>query len=101
MYFKEMDFHADRILTRSQSKKKRAHPECAKDYRHVCSAIPMDYLTDDRPEYDISLRVVRVEISPPADCPKTHNFLAILGTKNARFFGHYLSVYSYLTSKTE
>lgn len=28
-------------------------------------------------------------------------FLAILGTKNARFFGHYLSVYSYLTSKTE
>lgn len=61
---KEMDFHADRILTRSQSKKKRAHPERAKDYRHVCSAVPMDYLTDDRPEYDISLRVVRVEISP-------------------------------------
>lgn len=61
---KEMDFHADRILTRSQSKKKRAHPERAKDYRHVCSAVPMDYLTDDRPEYNISLRVVRVEISP-------------------------------------
>lgn len=24
----------------------------------------MDYLTDDRPEYDVSLRVVRVEITP-------------------------------------
>ncbi len=61
---KEMDFQADRILTRSQSKKKRAHPERAEDYRHVCSAVPMDYLTDDKPEYDISLRVVRVEIAP-------------------------------------
>ena len=39
---KEMDSQADRILTRSQSKKKRVHPERAEDYRHVCSAVPMD-----------------------------------------------------------
>jgi len=61
---KEPDLHVERILTRSQSKKKRAHPELASSYRHICSKVPMDYLTDDRREYDIALRVIRVEISP-------------------------------------
>ncbi len=37
----------------------------------------------------------------PLRLSENPQFLAILGTKNARFFGHYLSVYSYLTSKTE
>lgn len=60
---KELDCHADRILSRSQSKKKRLHPELASHYRHICAGVDMDYLTDDRTEYDISLRVVRIELS--------------------------------------
>lgn len=61
---KELDYHVDRILTRSQSKKKRAYPEREKDYRYICEAVPLDYITDDTPEYHISLRIVRVEIAP-------------------------------------
>ena len=61
---REMDFHVERILTRSQSRKKMTHPELAESYRHICSEVPLDYLTDDSPEYDISLRVVRVEVTP-------------------------------------
>lgn len=61
---KETDIHVERILTCSQSKKKREHPELAEQYRHVCSDVPMDYLTDIQHEYGISLRVIRVELSP-------------------------------------
>ena len=61
---KEPDLHVERILIRSQSKKKHGHPERAEDYRHICRKVPMDYLTDARPEYGISLRVIRVDISP-------------------------------------
>lgn len=60
---KELDCHVDRILSRSQSKKKRVHPEMADNYRHICASVDMDYLTDDRTEYEISLRVVRIELS--------------------------------------
>ena len=59
-----MDSCVDRILTRSQSKAKRNRPELADQYRYICKAVPMDYLDDDHPEYDISLRVVRFEIAP-------------------------------------
>lgn len=58
-----LDTHVERILSRSQSKKKRRHPELAESYRHVCAKVPMDYLTDTRPEYDIALRAVRFELS--------------------------------------
>lgn len=61
---KEADIHVERILSRSQSKKKRKHPELGDSYRYICSNVPMDYITDERPEYEISLRVVRVEVSP-------------------------------------
>ena len=60
---KEMDVHVERILTRSQSKKNRQRPELAEQYRHICSGVPLDYLTDARREYSISLRIVRIEIS--------------------------------------
>lgn len=63
---RELDCHVDRILSRSQAKKKRLHPELADSYRCVRPGIDMDYLTDDRAEYSISLRVVRVELSE--DC---------------------------------
>lgn len=61
---REMDVHVDRILTRSQSKKKREHPELAENYRYICGKVPMDYITAGKPEYNITLRVVRVETAP-------------------------------------
>lgn len=61
---READMRVDRILTRSQSKKKRLHPELAENYRYTCKAVPMDYLDKEHPEYDISLRIVRLEITP-------------------------------------
>lgn len=57
-----LDQWADIILTRSQSKKKRLHPELASRYRYVCGAVPFDFLTDSIPEYHMRLRVVRFQI---------------------------------------
>ena len=61
---KEMDVHVNRILTRSQAKKKRSHPEMAENYRYTCMAVPMDYLDEAHPEYVIALRIIRFEIAP-------------------------------------
>lgn len=61
---KEMDCRVDRILTRTQSKQKRTRPGLSGRYRHICRAVPMDFLDENRNEYDISLRIVRFEISP-------------------------------------
>lgn len=61
---REMDIHVDRILTRSQAKKNRLHPELSENYRYTCMAVPMDYLDGEHSEYDISLRIVRFEITP-------------------------------------
>lgn len=60
---KELDYHVDRILSRSQSKKKRLHPELADQYRYVCKDVPMDYLTEEQTEYQLTLRVIRIELS--------------------------------------
>lgn len=60
---KELDVHVDRILSRTQSKKKRSRPELEEHYRFMCQSVAMDYLTHDKSEYDISLRVIRIEIS--------------------------------------
>lgn len=60
---KELDYHVDRILSRSQSKKKRIHPELAEQYRYICPDVPMDYITDEHPEYAMALRVIRIELS--------------------------------------
>lgn len=62
---KELDRHVDLILSRSQSKKKRLHPEKAECYRHICKSVAMDFLPDSPAayaEYGMSLRVVRIEI---------------------------------------
>lgn len=60
---KQLDYHVDRILSRSQSKKKRLHPELEEQYRFVCRNVPMDYITQDHPEYRLSLRIIRIELS--------------------------------------
>lgn len=61
---REVDWRVDRILCRSTSKKKYRHPERLDDYRYVCPAVPMDFISKSQPEYSISLRVVRIEIAP-------------------------------------
>ena len=61
---RETDCHVDRILTRSQSVKKRSRPELAEQYRYICQNISMDYIDDTNPEYDINFRIVRFELSP-------------------------------------
>ena len=60
---KEMDCRVERIFTRTQSKKKRSRPRLSELYRHICQAVSLDYLDESHSEYDISLRVVRFEIS--------------------------------------
>lgn len=61
---KEMDCRVERILTRTQSKKKWSRPQMQDRYRHICQTVPMDYLDENQSEYDITLRIVRFEISP-------------------------------------
>ena len=58
-----MEGRFDRILTRSQSKKKRSRPELDDCYRFVCQEVPFDYIDQSHPEYDINLRIVRFELS--------------------------------------
>ena len=58
------DIQVNRILTRSNSRKKRLHPESEDQYRFICSSVTFDYLdSDSRKEYPISLRVLRFKIS--------------------------------------
>ena len=59
-----LGLHVERILSRSQSKKKRERPELAQSCRYVCSDVPMDYITDARRECSVALRVIRLEAAP-------------------------------------
>ena len=59
----QLDYHVERILSRSQSKKKRLHPEQEEQYRFVCKNVPMDYITQGHPECRLSLRIIRIELS--------------------------------------
>ena len=59
----QLDYHVERILSRSQSKKTRLHPEQEEQYRFVCKNVPMDYITQGHPEYRLSLRIIRIELS--------------------------------------
>ena len=61
---REMDCRVERILTRTQAKKKWSRPSRSDQYRYICQAIPLDYMDADHPEYDLSLRIVRFEIAP-------------------------------------
>lgn len=60
---KEMDVSLQKILCRTQSKKKHLHPESAELYKFVCANIDFDYISKENPEFPISLRVVRFKIS--------------------------------------
>ena len=58
------DVQINRILTRSQSKKKRLHPELEDQYRFICQDVTFDYIEHgSEKEYPISLRILRFKIS--------------------------------------
>lgn len=60
-----LDTSVELILSRSQSKKKRKHPELASEYRYIGYACAFDYLNpDDRyDEYLIKFRIVRFQVA--------------------------------------
>lgn len=60
---REMDISVSRILSRTQSQKKRSRTERSGDYRYISRPVTFEYLPDDESEYDISLRIVRFEIA--------------------------------------
>jgi hypothetical protein len=58
------DISINRILTRSNSRKKRLHPELERQYKYICQDVAFDYINPDlQNEYPISLRVLRFQIS--------------------------------------
>jgi hypothetical protein len=60
-----IDTDAHVILSRTQSKKKRKHPELEEQYRHICSNVKFDFIEPGSyDEYPLSLRVVRIETAP-------------------------------------
>ncbi len=60
---KEFDLSLQRIFSRTKSKKKQLHPECAELYKFICADIDFDYISKENPEYPMQLRVVRFKIS--------------------------------------
>lgn len=58
------DVQVNGILTRSNSKKKRRHPELEEQYRFICKNVAFDYIDSDKTtEYPIALRILRFRIS--------------------------------------
>ena len=58
-----LDRWTDVILTRSNAKSRRLHPELESLYRYIRKAVPFDYITDGHPEYHMCLRVARFQIA--------------------------------------
>ena len=59
-----IDTSVDLILSRTQSAKKRLHPDLAEQYRYVSSEVSFDYIErGSGDEYPLSLRVVRFEVT--------------------------------------
>ena len=50
------------ILTRSKAVSKYSRPELFSSYRYIYQNAPMDYLNDQRTEYDLALRLLRVQL---------------------------------------
>lgn len=61
----QLDTTVELLLTRSQSKKKRKHPEKQSQYRYICKNIAFDYLDPENisDEYLLKLRIVRFEVA--------------------------------------
>lgn len=62
----EFDISLQRIFCRTQSRKKRLHPECDGLYKFICANIDFDYISKENPEYQMQLRVVRFKTAEDA-----------------------------------
>lgn len=49
-------------MTRSKAVSKYSRPELFSSYRYIYQNAPMDYLNDQRTEYDLTLRLLRVQL---------------------------------------
>lgn len=59
-----IDNNVEIILTRTQSIKKRKHPELNEQYRYICSETSFDYISpNSMDEYPMSLRIIRFEVA--------------------------------------
>jgi len=59
-----IDTGVDIILTRNQSKKSRARPDLAAQYRYISKEVSFDYIQHGSTvEYPLSLRIVRFEVA--------------------------------------
>lgn len=60
-----LDTTVELFLTRSQSRKKRKHPEKDLQYRYICKNIAFDFLnpSDIYDEYLLKMRIVRFEVA--------------------------------------
>lgn len=58
----ELDCHVDLIMTKSNSRKHRIHPDLEDRYRFIHPRTPFEYIDKTNPEYDMSLRIVRFEL---------------------------------------
>lgn len=59
---REFDVSLQRVFSRTHSKKKYLHPECAGLYKFVCANVCFDYISKENPEYPMRLRVLRFRI---------------------------------------
>lgn len=60
----QLDLSAEIILSRTQSRKMRKHPELADRYRFISAQVAFDYIEPGSyDEYPLSLRIVRFEIA--------------------------------------
>ena len=59
-----LDTYTEVVLSRSQSKKNRTHPELTEQYRYISPEVSFDYIAHgSTDEYTLSLRIVRVEVA--------------------------------------
>jgi len=59
-----IDTWVDIILSRTQSKKKRKHPDLAEQYRYISAEVAFDFIQHGSDsEYPLSLRIVRFEVA--------------------------------------
>ena len=60
----EFDLTVDRILSRSNAKKKRLFPDLEEQYRFISSEVTFDYIEHKSEiEYPITLRVIRIKVA--------------------------------------
>lgn len=58
----ELDVTKKLILSRTSSKKKIQHPELADQYRTIAKNVRFDFFTEDQPECELTVRVVRFQL---------------------------------------